>query len=70
VLQSPIATGAVSVSTPSGRGIYAAGSDDEPGAEFLNGLPATAAGLSEGEALAPIDVCNNASPMALLRCTR
>jgi hypothetical protein len=70
VMQSPVATGAVSLSTPSGRGIYAAGSDDEPGAEFLNGLPATAAGLSEGEALAPIDTCNNNSPIAVLRCTR
>jgi hypothetical protein len=70
VLHSPIATGAVSLSTPSGRGIYAAGKDDEPGAEFLNGLPATAAGLSEGDALAPIDACNSSSPMALLRCAR
>ena len=38
-----------------GSGIYALGNDDEPGAQFLNGLPPTAAGPSEEGAVLPID---------------
>ena len=45
--------------------IYATGNDDEPGAQFLNGLPPTAAG--QASTLLPMD-CGTLSPFALLRC--
>ena len=66
-LQSPAtAAGGASVSMV-GQGIYSAGLDDEPGAEFLNRLPATAAG---GRTSQPLTVyrCGSFAPFAVLRC--
>jgi hypothetical protein len=47
-----------------GPAIFALGNDDEPGAQFLNGLPPTAA----GRVLTPLQVCGTPTPFTLLRC--
>jgi hypothetical protein len=64
-LRSPITAGGYAGS-PMGKSIYASGSDDEPGAQFLNGLPPPAAGGADA-ALPPAEPCGS-SPFALLRC--
>jgi hypothetical protein len=50
-----------------GRGIFGAGRDDEPGAQFLNGLPPARAGQSEA-LLPPADACGSFAPFGVLRC--
>jgi hypothetical protein len=60
-LQAPVTT--PNPQRPS-RGLHALGNDDEPGAQFLNGLPPTGA----GRVLVPLDACGMPSPFSLLRC--
>jgi len=65
-LRAPLTTSAVTI-VPAGRAVFAAGRDDEPGAQFLNGLPPPAAGKAERD-LAPLEACAVPGPFALLRC--
>jgi hypothetical protein len=67
-LLSPNTAGAGVLDAPLGPGIYALGNDDEPGAQFLNGLPPTASGPGKEGAVLPIDTCGIPTPFAVLRC--
>ena len=62
ILWSPVTVSGAS--QPAGRGIYALGNDDEPGAQFLNGLPPTAA----GSVAALLEACGMPTPFSVLRC--
>jgi hypothetical protein len=65
-MHSPV-TAASGAQGARGRGIFGAGRDDEPGAQFLNGLPPARAGQSEA-LLPPADACGSFAPFGVLRC--
>ena len=66
-MRSPVTASSGAQGAVVGSAIFAAGRNDEPGAQFLNGLPPSAAG--QGEALLPpAEVCGAFAPFAVLRC--
>ena len=66
-MQSPVTAASGAQGAGVGRGIFGAGRDDEPGAQFLNGLPPARAGQSEA-LLPPADACGSFAPFGVLRC--
>jgi hypothetical protein len=66
ILQSPAMAALGAPPQIAGQGIYAFGRDDEPGAQFLNGLPPTGAGKGRIQ----LDVCGVPTPFSILRCGR